>query len=423
MATFSYKAVNTSGTTSTGVVEAGDRRQAAKSLAAQGLRVLSLGTASGRAIPAKAADVKLYTEAKAAKKGDGPVSSSKSAKAAAGLAFLKRMLELVNSGLPPGDAVKLLSIRITDPVLKSLATDLWKDLSEGRPLSACVAKRTEWFGDSAANLIEAGEATGQLGPILERIVAHQEESNEMKAKIKASLAYPVFIIFVAFAVVCFFLFFLLPKLRDMLEKLGGQIHWTARFLLWSADFAMTFGPFIIIALVIAGTSLYRWRQTPEGRQATDIWMLKLPLLGRIFLFTEVFQTATLLSTLLASGINTTEALRLVERSLKNTLLRAKFANSRSMIQEGASMSAAFSKTRFLSDISNDMLSVGENTGNIVRSFREIAKIHQRELGILLQRLITIVSAGALGFAFALVAMIALSVVLAIMSVQSGITGK
>ena len=106
-----------------------------------------------------------------------------------------------------------------------------------------------------------------------------------------------------------------------------------------------------------------------------------------------------MATLMESGINTTESLRLSEKVFTNTQLRAKFSESRQQIQEGTSVALAFNRTQFLPDIALDILTVGENTGNLVNSLREITKIYRRELTRYLQILTAVISSGALIFGF------------------------
>lgn len=417
---FDYKASNASGATVNGRIEAADRKQAARILAAQGLRPIVIQSADGKSSMPEKADAVVIHDDSAMKKGGlmGRVSNKTT-----GLSFLQKLLDLVNSGLPMGDAVRLLSQRVTDPELKGLANRIWKQLSEGRTLSSIMHKMPEYFDSSDANLVESGEATGNLGPIIEKIVAHKEEVAELKAKILGGLAYPTFVLCIAGGVVVFLVTFLLPKLKNMMDKLGGKVHWTTELLLTGSDLALKYGPFIIGALAIATLALSRWRTTTEGKQATDLWLLRIPLLGRIFLYAEIFQITTLLSTLLNSGITTTEALKLAERNVRNSLLRAKFSMARHMVQEGVSLATAFSRTRFLNDISNDILTVGENTGNMVVPLKQIAQAHRKDLTRLLHLLTQIVSTVAMTIAFTLVALIAVSIVLAVFNVSSSIRAR
>ena len=323
--------------------------------------------------------------------------------------------------MPLGDAVRLMSQRLNDPYIRVLCDKIWRNLSEGYTLSKSMAEMPEVFNESSIHLVEAGEATGNLTPILDKIVTHMEETTELRNRILNSLAYPLFICIIAFAVVGFFLFFLLPKIRSMLLTLGGEIQLFAKILINGSDIALKSAPIVIIIFVTLFIALIQWRKKPIGRNKTDNWLLRIPFIGKIFYYSEIFQSSSLIATLMESGINTTESLRLSEKTFNNTQLKAKFSESRQQIQEGASVAIAFNRTQFMPDLALDILTVGENTGNLVNSLREITKIYRRELTHYLQILTAVISSAALIFAFILVTIIALSIIFSVFQVSNSLS--
>jgi type II secretory pathway component PulF len=167
-------------------------------------------------------------------------------------------------------------------------------------------------------------------------------------------------------------------------------------------------------------AIRQWRRTASGRRTTDHWLLRLPVIGRIYLYASIYATTNLMSTLLGSGVNTTESLRLVERTIDNRILFAKFAAARKQIQEGVSMAAALQRVHFMPDMAMDILGVGENTGNIVSSLNDINRIYREELTRGLNFLTNATVAVALAFAITLVFIIAVSVVFSVLSVGQSI---
>jgi type II secretory pathway component PulF len=338
------------------------------------------------------------------------------------MVFLKRVLELHGSGLPLGDSIRILSQRLSDPEQKQVATALWRDLSEGATLALALTRQPRYFSGSVAFVIEAGEATGHLAPILRKVVDYLEEKHEIRKRMLASMAYPAFICTVAVAVVVLFLAYLLPQIQNMLDRLGGEMTWSARLLIDGSDLLLKAGPFVLVALVAAGFGLRQWRRTETGRRLTDAWALRLPLLGKIFLYGDLFQAGNLVGTLLDSGINTTEALRLTERAIRNTELRERFHLARSQVNEGLSVAQAFKRNNFMPDLAIDILTVGENTGNLGRGMEEITRGFRDELTRRLGLLTNLVSSGALVLAFALVALIAIGIVTSIFQVSRTLSG-
>jgi type II secretory pathway component PulF len=423
MPTFSYRAVSDKGESQTGVMDAPDRRVVLQRLRSNKLRAVEITTKGGT--PTSVARDAAVPEAVAAVKPSGPAkilepAEFKGEKVALG--FLKKLYQLHSGGMPLGDSIRLLSIRVTDPRQSSLAARLWRDLSEGRTLANSLRLYPKTFDTSMVHLVEAGESTGNLIPVLENLINHLEERAELRKKIMGGLAYPIFICCLAFGVVLLFLYVLLPNIRRMMESMGGQMSFVTKLLIGLSQGAVTYGPWILVLLVITVVSIAQWRKTPKGLTRTDQWCLRLPFLKNIFLNSDICRVSNLCATLLESGVNTTEALRMTERSVQNTVVQSRFSAARMLINDGASFSNAFKHYQVLPDLDLDLLSVGENTGNIAKSFREIYRNHSRELSEQFHLLTIMITTGALGCAFCLVAILALGIVSAVLGMSRSLTG-
>ena len=185
------------------------------------------------------------------------------------LPFLESLADLVRGGLSAGEAVRLLSVRVSQPRLRSLCAALWGSLSEGQTLSVALSRFPHVFDGQTVNLVAAGEATGNLRDVLERLISHFTEQKELRAKLAAALAYPVFVCFLAAGVILFFLFFLMPRLKGLLTSLGGELPWATKLLVNGSEFLLRYGAFGLAALVIGFVFFWQWRRTPAGRLATD----------------------------------------------------------------------------------------------------------------------------------------------------------
>ena len=418
MPNFAYRALDAGGRTRNGTLEAADRQGVARRLAAQGLRPTKIEAAAGGK-PAtrreESAEVDLFkAEAKAKPRW-------RSNPKAASLAFLKRLHVLLTAGMAIGDAVRLLSQRLSDPAIVKICEGVWKQLSEGHTLSRAMRDVPgSPFSPSTVHLVEAGEASGTLVPVLERIIQAQEEANAVRKELINNLSYPGFVISVAFGAVILIVTFLMPRIERILGQLGGEMPWVTKMLLDGTDFATRFGPFILLGLGIAALAIWQWRQSEGGRYQTDLTLLRLPALGRVSLYASIFSTTNLMATLLNSGVNTTETLRLVEKTINNRVLQEKFAAARRQISEGVSMATAIGRVHYMPPLAMDILTVGENTGNLVTSLLDINRIYRDELSATLKFLTTAVVAIALGGAIVLVLTIAVSVILGVLSVSQSI---
>ncbi len=423
MPAFQYKAIDANGKSVSGTLEATDRRGVLRRLQSMQVRPVRVDELKDRKQSLSRDPDEAFSPDSAAPPVDPPqrrIRLNLQSNEALGLNFLKRLLDLHSSGMPLGDSVRLLNQRITDPQLKELAQALWRELSEGRPLAEALRTQPKVFSESITYVIEAGEATGRLVPILERIVAHLEEKREIQRNLIRGISYPLFLVAAALSVAAFLVFYLLPRVRRILASLGGEMNWAMWVLIEGSNFLLKFGPFLLLALAILLVAAFQWRRTPKGRLSSDGLLLRIPLLGRIFLHSELFQMTSLVGTLVGSDINMTETLRLTERTIRNRALRIRFRLARTQVNEGLSLSQAFSRNRIMPPLSLDILSVGENTGNIAHSLNEISLQFRRDLDNRLRLMTTAITSGAMILAFLLVALVAFGMVTSIFQVSKSL---
>jgi type II secretory pathway component PulF len=430
MPLFIYKAQLKDGTPKSGTVDATDRHQAIHKIQAMGLSPIRLtNKQDAQALPSLSRRSAIFSFFKTAisNSNESPPQLQASVRCNSrreqvGLSLLNRLMELHASGLPVGDAINILSQRLSNSEQKKLAHALWRDLSEGLTLAAALSRQAQYFPPLITYVIEAGEATGSLSAILHKVINYLEEKQAVRQKVITSMAYPAFICGVAFIVVSIFLLVLLPEIESMLNKLNGELTLSAKLLISGADYLIQFGPPLLICASIAAIALRQWRRdSVSGRQRSDQSILKIPLIGKIYRDSDLFQSASLMSTLLASGINTTETLRLTDRTISNLELRQRFNRARTQVNEGLSIAQAFKRNTFFPELAIDILSVGENTGNLAHSMEEISKGFRSQLTQRLIRLTNIVATSALLFAFILVALIAIGIVTSVFEVSKSLS--
>ncbi len=403
MPRFTYSARDHSGKNIADVLEAPSRKDALRLLAARGLQVVAVQEAGG---------------GRAARSVDGAAAPPVELTRKHRLPFLEALHDLLTSGMSAGEAVRLLSVRIKEPGLRTLSGGLWERLSEGAPLSRAMGEFPAVFDPSTVSLIQAGEATGSLKDTLERLIAHLSEQRDLRAKLLSALAYPVLLIVVACGLVLFFLFFLLPRLQTLFASLHGELPLSTKILVGGANFALHYGPFIAVAAVLGGISFWRWRQTEAGRLATDAWLLRLPLVGPFVVSQTVLAFSQTLGVLLANGITAVEALRMTERQIANRVHRRAFHDATDRVVEGEALSSSLGRTGCFPDLVLDRLTVGENTGNVVPSLHEIARNYQRIISGQLNVFVNVIATVVLLAVFVVVGFIAFAIVSAVFKVSS-----
>mgnify|MGYP000706140660 CR=1 FL=1 len=414
MPRFAYTARDRAGNSVGADLEAPSRKDALRLLSARGLQVASVN------------------EIAVSKNGKSPGASAPRASARASrrpnaqpprreecLPFLEALHDLATSGLSAGEAVRLLSVRIKEPRLRTLCAGIWEQISEGAPLSRAMAGFPEVFDPSITNLIQAGEATGSLNDTLARLIQHLTEQAELRRQLVTALAYPVFMVAVAGGVILFFLTFLLPRLKTLLSSLGGKMPTSTSILIGASEFAMSiYGVATLILVVVGIVSFFGWRQTAPGRAVTDSWLLKLPLTGQFVVAQTVLAFSQTLSVLLENGITAAEALRMTEKQIGNTVHRQAFNTATARVLEGEALSLALSRTGCFPDLVLDRLAVGENTGNVVPSLKQIALAYQKQIANQLNLFTKVIASGVLMAVFIFVGFIAFAIVSAVFQVSS-----
>jgi len=418
MPRYAYTARDRSGQSVSAALEAGTRKEALRLLAARGLAPIRLDESGERG--ARSADLE--------KKGPAAAPAPKSAirnprspirlGRAQRLPFLQALSDLTGSGLSAGEAVRLLSQRIQQPALRALCQGLWERLSEGLPLSRAMEEYPAIFDTSTVSLIQAGEATGSLNDVLHRLIEHFNEQRELRQKLLTAISYPVFICCFAIGVICFFIFVLLPKIESLLTALGGKLPLATRLLIDASHLVIHYGVFAGIAVALAATAFWRWRHTEAGRALTDDWVLRLPFAGGFVTTTTVMNFSQTLAVLIENGITTAEALRMTERVINNRTHRRAFSEATGRVLEGESLSLALGRTGCFPALVLDRLAVGENTGNVVPSLKEIARTYQKELSRGLQVFTSVISTGVMLFAFSFVGFLGYAIFEAVFSLSA-----
>lgn len=415
MPRFRHQSLDAAGATVSGALDATDRRDALRQLRGRGLNPLHVGP-DGDAPPA-------------ATDGERPRDDTPDlgrrpwlGTHPAALRFFGKLEQLTAGGLPAGDAVRLLAARTGEPALKTLSAALWRDLSEGRTLAEALRRFPDAFDTGACGLIEAGEATGTLGPALRRIIALQTAREELRQRLIAALAYPALVCGLAGVTIALFVFHLLPRLEAMMHALNSGFSGAPGLLIALARGAVYGAPALLALAAVFAVRIHRERATPEGRRRSDALLLRLPLAGPIVRHADISGLSGLLGTLLGSGVNATDALRLAEKAVGNGVIREKFADARTRINEGSTFSAALRRHGLLDEAELDILLVNESTGTLPRAFEEISRGRMTALDAALRRLVTTLSAVFLITAFTIVFFCLTAVMLSVLQVSRSILG-
>jgi len=406
MPKFSYTARDGSGKSVNGEIEATERIQATRRLRSMGLRPTRI------------------EEAKLRGRKDGAASAKRSGGAVRDAeidAFLKMLLGLVKGGMAIGDGVKNLRDRAASVRLKALATAIWARLSDGSTLGQAIREAAPGRNrETLVTVIEIGEQTGNLPPILEELIAQREESRLVRRRLIGSLLYPAFLFGMAIAVAAFLLFFLMPRVQSTVEGLGSGLSPFAAFLIGASNLLLLAAPTLAGVALIGFFIAMIMRRSEAGRDRLDRITIRIPVIGRIVKDTEIYRLCSLLALLLGSGIHASQAFSLTRTAFRNTELRRRFEIVRQSVNEGASVAVTLQQNGLLDPMPADLLKVGEETGELADGFQTIRDDYSDSLSERLRKLTILVSGAAIGGAFVFVTMVALAVVTSIFQVGGSI---
>jgi type II secretory pathway component PulF len=399
---YRYSARDANGRLVAASLDAPTRREALRLLAARGLQPVSLEDAAGeRSGP-----------------GAAPAAAAAGLSRREHLPFLEALHELTASGLSGGEAVRLLSTRLKEKNLRLLSASLWESLSGGLTLSQAMEQIPRVFDRQTVSLVRAAEATGNLTEVLQRLIEHFSQQREMRQRLTTALVYPAFVCLLAFGVILFFVFFLLPRLQGLLASLGGKLPLATQLVVAGAQFLVRYGVLLVPLAVVAGVAFWRWRQTEQGRRLTDAWVLKIAYVRGFVIEATLLNFTQILAVLLENGIPTVEALRLTERTVANRSLQAELHQATDRVLEGASLSAALGRTGFFPDLLLDRLAIGESTGKLAPCLRDISRNYANRHTRRLHALTSVISTAVLLFAFTFVGLIAYAIVSAVLEVSA-----
>ncbi len=293
--------------------------------------------------------------------------------------FSRQLATMVDSGIPISQSLDVLAEQIEDKHFGRTIKKIRDDIEAGGNLSEAVAKHPRIFSDFFINMIRAGESSGRLDEILERVASHLEKINTLQGKVRASLFYPAFVSVMAFAITTFLLVVIVPKFKDIFTSLGGQLPLPTRILLGVSEFMGKYLAAEVIVCVILAI-LFRWYiSTPEGRRWLDRTILGFPVIGKLMRKVVIARFARTLATLVKSGVPILGSLEIVAKTSGNKIVEQAVLAARSSIKEGENIADPLTHSKVFPAMVTRMISVGEKTGELEKMLMKIGDFYESEV--------------------------------------------
>jgi general secretion pathway protein F len=316
----------------------------------------------------------------------------------------RQLATLVRAGVPLVDSVAALTDQVEKQQLVRVLTATRENLNEGTSFAKSLAQHPTVFPPLYVNMVAAGEASGTLEAVLERLADFMEGQARLKGKVTAALAYPILMVIIGGFLVGVLMVAVVPKVTSIFENLGQALPWYTRLLIFVSDTLAGFW-WLLIGLSALGIYLFRrWKKTPAGKLKWDIFRLKMPIFGRLSLLVAVARFSRTLATLLSSGVQLLPAMEIGKNVLENARLEQVVSEAIGSIREGESIAVPLKRSGQFPPMMTHMIAVGEKSGQLEPMLENVARAYEADvetrvvaLTSLLEPIMIVALGGAVGF--------------------------
>ncbi|MEF1284554.1 type II secretion system inner membrane protein GspF [Vibrio sp. M250220] len=350
MAAFEYKALDAKGKTKKGVIEGDNGRQVRARLKEQGL------------IPVEVSE----TRQQAKKKSEQPsLFQFKRGLSTPDLALVTRQLAtLVQSGMPLEECLRAVSEQSEKPRIRTMLLAVRSKVTEGYTLADSLADYPYVFDDLFRSMVSAGEKSGHLDSVLERLADYAENRQKMRSKLQQALIYPVVLVVFAIGIVAFLLAAVVPKIVGQFVQMGQELPQSTQFLLASSEFIQSWGLQLLVAVIVM-TYLFKYALSkPNVRLKWDRKIIAMPLVGKIARGLNTSRFARTLSICTSSAIPILEGMRVAVDVMSNHYVKQQVLIATDNVREGSSLRRALEQTKLFPPMMLHMIASGEQSGEL-----------------------------------------------------------
>ena len=372
MGAFEYTALDATGRERRGVLEGDTARQVRQVLRERQL------------LPVEVRPVAEREAARAARR----FNWSRGGVSAADVALATRQLAtLARAGLPLEEALLAVSEQTDRPRVQRVMLGVRAKVMEGHTLAAGLAEFPRVFPEIYRATVSAGEQSGHLDEVLERLADYTEGRDQLRQRIVGALLYPIVLSIMCLGIVSGLLVYVVPKVVEVFETGKGSLPLMTRLLIGLSDFLRDWGPWLLGALIVGGMVLVRVLRRPEARLRFDRLMLRLPLAGRLLRGFNTARFTRTFSILTGSAVPVLDALRIAGQVVSSMPMREAVEAAAERVREGAPIGRSLAERRLFPPMTIHLISSGESSGRLEEMLERAATSQERELDGLLAALV------------------------------------
>lgn len=293
--------------------------------------------------------------------------------------FTRQFSVLIKAGVPVVQSLETLTQGARSPSMGGTLKKVVEDVERGKLLAQAMSKQPHVFNRMYINLITAGEEGGVLDSVLDQLSDYIEKSVKMRGKIMGALWYPAAIIVVAFAVIIGILVFVVPQFVDMFESMGQELPMITQLVIQSSKLVQKNWYIVVGLLVSIPIGIRAYYNTSGGRQAIDSSILSIPIFGDLILKGAIARFTRTLSTLLQSGVRIMDALEIAANTSENWVIENAIMKARNSVSKGRALAEPLTQEKHIPNMVVQMISVGEQTGNLDAMLDKIADFYEDEV--------------------------------------------
>ncbi len=294
--------------------------------------------------------------------------------------FSRQLATMMSAGIPLVQAFDIVGAGHENQSMQKLIMTIKTDIEGGATLAESLAKHPVYFDDLFVNLVNAGEQSGALETLLEKIATYKEKTEAIKKKIKKALTYPTAVVVVAVVVTAILLIYVIPTFESLFQSFGADLPAFTRMVVDLSVFVRTKG-WMILVLIIGSISalIYFKKRSRKFARFLDRFMLKIPIVGDILRKAAIARYARTLSTMFAAGVPLVEALESVAGATGNIVFQEAVLDIREEVSTGQRLQRAMEATELFPNMVVQMIAVGEESGSLDEMAAKIADFYEAEV--------------------------------------------
>jgi type IV pilus assembly protein PilC len=362
MPKYSYQAINENGDTASGILEA------------ESVELANFMLISRNLIPSKIKEQSKTGDNRWLKAiGIGTV------KVVDLIMFTKQFHSMLVAGIPLLRILSILNDQTESKSLKYTISKIIQDINQGLSLSEAMDKHPKIFSRLYCDMIKAGEMSGNVPIVLDRLIYIIEHEAKVKADIKSAFRYPLIVIVALCGAFILLLTFVIPQFATSFSHAGITLPWPTKFAMLLYSFLSNYWYLIVAGIVIIVFSMISYFKTSNGKFVRDSLLLEMPIVGPVFKKAALSRFASIFAILQTSGVPIMQSLTILSATMGNEALTRSFDHIRERIKEGAGISTPLKSAKYFTPMVIDMIAVGEESGNIDEMLRAVAKHYDDEV--------------------------------------------